>query len=85
MSINLLIITRNNFELHVFLVYFVQVFGECRNQHVFVYASLIRCQIGHNGSFTGLKNQTVVLAVTTNPFMPNGISHCYQLDQSISV
>ena len=55
MSINLLIITRNNFELRVvFLVYFVQAFGECRNQHVFVYASMIRCQIGHNGSFTGL-------------------------------
>ena len=23
--------------------------------------------------------------VSINPFMPNGISHCYQLEQSISV
>ena len=45
MSINLLIITRNNFELHVVLVYFVQAFEECRNQHIFVYASLIRVQL----------------------------------------
>ena len=27
----------------------------------------------------------VALLPVINPFMPNGISHCYQLDQSITI